>query len=248
MKWWLGLLLVGCTSSPPRVVEVPASPPPLPPPVARNLPERVTLQVEKVPPVRVAPPVISPTARYSRVPQAVRINDVLPARVQPSVEMTRPLMPQSSVAHHNEQLRLQMEQRRAWTRARNQGLMEQPSAVQQNAQVFDDIEQQKARIQARNQALSSQGLLGPSGVSSPSVRQLEDRYYQAQADFLNTKYCSHGPPRWTAQSARGDLSSIAPPNPAIMSQPNPYNPVIQKYQQAQAARQELRRASGSNYP
>lgn len=139
-----------------------------------------------------------------------------------------------------------------------------------------DLQLQRQQIQAQNlrlmqttrpgYATAPSCSLAPPGVAYPTVpsvrsyarvsagsqsdraQQLRRQYYQAQADFLNEKYCPNGPPRFTPESASVSLSTVAPPNPLIMQKPALFNPVIQKYQAAQAIRQELRQVTGSSYP
>lgn len=249
--WWMLLLLVGCGQSPRQPASGQAVEPPprhaAPAQVARALPAEprplpITapqrLRVGKVPPrARQAgnPLVVHQQPRRRASGTVVRM-----AASRPQVRVTAPRLP-DPLPYPTGPVR----------RSAPRVVVIPRSQMDNHA--LQHWEAQQARIRAQNQALIEQAMRrpnpvdwnppAPARVNIPSMSQplsgpseARRAYYRAQADFLNTKYCSNGPPRWNEHNVAGSLSTVAPPNPVLMSQPAMHNPVLQSYQRAQQLR------------
>jgi hypothetical protein len=59
---------------------------------------------------------------------------------------------------------------------------------------------------------------------------------------MNTKYLPAGsPPRWSADSLRGEVGTGMPLPPEMMTRDAMFNPVLQKAQHAEVLRQQMMR-------
>lgn len=247
------LLMAGCGQSPrqpePGQAVEPAATPAVPAQVARALPAEPRplpptppqrLRVGKVPP-RAKPPG-NPLVLHQQPPRRGPGTTVRVAVSRPQVgpQVSAPRLPDP----------IPYPTRRVRGSAPRVVVIPRGQVDQRALQHW---EAQQARIRAQNQALIEQAMARPNPVhwNPPASRvnlpmpmqptlsgpsEARRAYYRAQADFLNTKYCSNGPPRWNEHNVAGSLSTVAPPNPVLMSQPAVHNPVLQSYQRAQQLR------------
>lgn len=260
----LALGLLGCQAAPPPSQAVVPAPVAGQPPVekarrtlARLNPRRQSLEVGEAPQaatpprpplkvgVRVIPePVEHPRLTDERTEQVQRLNDSLRAQHQ-------------RVQQQNEAALAQQQLQREQIQRQNEALLSQyqqqrEQALRQNEAILSQ-QQQRENIERQNQALWENRPLPDQGltpqmqqVAYPQVgashahRAAEQRYLEARADFLNTKYVPPGsPPRFSAESVRGQVGTGMPLSPDMMTRPSMFNPVLQKAQQAEIMRQEM---------
>lgn len=261
----LALGLLGCQAAPPPPPAAAPAPVASQPPMektrrtlARLNPRRQSLEVGEAPPaavprrlpmkvgVRVIPePVQQPRLVDERTQQVQRLNDSLRAEHQ-------------QVRQQNEITLSQQQLQREQIERQNQAILGQyqqqhEQILRQNEALMSQQQQQRERVERQNQTLwesrplPGQGLTPqmqqvayPQVGASQAHRAAEQRYLEARADFLNTKYVPPGsPPRFSAESVRGEVGTGMPLPPQMITQPAMFNPVLQKAQQTEILRQEM---------